>query len=75
MRFKCRFHNSLAQGLSVKNEQHVRPPWREASRGAGHNAAVLDASAWGRPWLHKVKTIHMKAKWFQPRIPSWHRDK
>ena len=22
----------------------------------------------------KVDTIHMKAKWFQPRIPSWHRD-
>jgi len=48
MRFKFRFCNSLAQGLSCKNEQHVRPPWRVASRGAGHNAA---ASAWGRPWL------------------------
>ena len=23
----------------------------------------------------KVDTIHTKAKWFQPRIPSWHRDK
>jgi len=24
MRFKCRFYNSLAQGLSGKNEQHVQ---------------------------------------------------
>jgi len=24
-KFKCRFYNSLAQGLSGKNEQHVRP--------------------------------------------------
>jgi len=23
----------------------------------------------------KVKTIHMKAKWFQRRMLSWHRDK
>jgi len=23
----------------------------------------------------KVNTNHMKAKLFQPRIPSWHRDK
>ena len=23
----------------------------------------------------KVDTIHMEEKWFQPRIPSWHRDK
>jgi len=23
----------------------------------------------------KVNAIHMKAKWFQPQIPSWHRDK
>jgi len=23
----------------------------------------------------KVTTIHMKAKWFQRRMPSWHRDK
>jgi len=30
MRFKCRFYNSLAQGLSGKNEQHVQPPWRGA---------------------------------------------
>ena len=33
-----------------------------------------------RPYMNensstKVNTIHMKAKWFQPRIPSWHRDK
>jgi len=51
MRFKCRFYNSLAQRLSGKNEQHIRPPWRGSSRGAGHNAAAWDASAWGRPWL------------------------
>jgi len=30
MRSKCRFYNSLAQGLSGKNGQHVRPPWRGA---------------------------------------------
>jgi len=45
MRFKCRFYNFLEQGLSGKNEQHVRPPWRGASRGARHNAAASDASA------------------------------
>jgi len=28
MKFKSRFYNSLAQGLSGKNEQPVRPPWR-----------------------------------------------
>jgi len=42
MRFKNRFYNSLAQGLSGKNEQHVRPPWRGPSRGAGPNAAASD---------------------------------
>jgi len=45
MRFESRFDNSLAQGLSGKNEQPVCPPWRGASRGAGHNAAASDASA------------------------------
>jgi len=45
MRFKSRFYNSLAQGLSGKNKQPVRPPWRGASRGAGPNAAASDASA------------------------------
>jgi len=28
-----------------------------------------------RKQLQKVNTIHMKAKWFKPRIPSWGRDK
>jgi len=30
MRFKSRFYNSLAQGLSGRSEQPVRPPWRGA---------------------------------------------
>ena len=57
MRFKSRFANSLAQGLSGKNEQPVRPPWR------GPIAAGL------RPALAS-ESENLKAKWFQPRIPS-----
>ena len=30
MRFKSRYYNSLAQGVSGKNEQPVEPPWRGA---------------------------------------------
>jgi len=45
LRFKSRFYNSQAQGVSGKNEQPVRPPWRGASRGTGPNAAASVASA------------------------------
>jgi len=30
MGFKSRFYNSLAKGVSGKNEQPVEPPWRGA---------------------------------------------
>jgi len=53
MRFKSRFYNSLAQGLSGKNEQPVRPPWRG------------DPEARGPIQLHRLKVGSGFRKWKQ----------
>jgi len=53
-RFKCRFYNSLTQGLSGKNEQPVRPPWRGPSQARGpmqlHRMHRLEAGPGFRKW-------------------------
>jgi len=67
--FRLRLHDSTALVLTMKLPQHCK------CKSKHHFPYTIVPVSHEQKQLQKVKTNHLKANWFQPWIPPWHRDK